>query len=348
MTAKREGDASPQEGDAGARGREAESPTHAAGPPAPRAIDPGEEPPPFDVETDPRDALPVSREELRAYLGRRDTLVRMLARAAKSVAQQDVQEVVNDVCANLLASDALPPNHGAMPAWVEGAVAKHIATRIRKRKRRAKYEAPLETPEDAIADERQPDDEETVAELETQRAWMEKELANHPEDAELYEVLYKGGRELTYAEAAVMLGISKAAVQKRANRLREKYAELRRKYVLRVGILATLILLVAAVALAYVIRRLTEPPPEQAPPPPPTATASAPLSTPLDVAELRQKALDACDAKRWDECVEGLNRARDLDPAGDRSDPRVQEARDAAAKALLQRDKDKGGAPPKR
>jgi hypothetical protein len=47
----------------------------------------------------------------------------------------------------------------------------------------------------------------------------------------------------------------------------------------------------------------------------------------------RRVALQACDAERWAECIDGLDAARKLDPAGD-ADESVQRARAAAAEHL--------------
>jgi hypothetical protein len=48
---------------------------------------------------------------------------------------------------------------------------------------------------------------------------------------------------------------------------------------------------------------------------------------------LRQAASWACAASLWDDCVDKLDKARDLDPAGD-GDPNVEDLRDEADKAL--------------
>jgi hypothetical protein len=48
---------------------------------------------------------------------------------------------------------------------------------------------------------------------------------------------------------------------------------------------------------------------------------------------IREMALKECDAKKWDPCRDGLNRARELDPKGD-ADARVQKAWEAMGDAL--------------
>lgn len=53
-------------------------------------------------------------------------------------------------------------------------------------------------------------------------------------------------------------------------------------------------------------------------------------------ATLREEALDACDARRWEECGRKLDEAKDLDPAGE-DEPRVVAARKAIAEAAKPR-----------
>ena len=60
-----------------------------------------------------------------------------------------------------------------------------------------------------------------------------------------------------------------------------------------------------------------------------------PVPTPSQVAqEQRSQALRACDSQLWKECLEGLDHAATIDPAGD-ADPRVQHARAGARQHLL-------------
>jgi hypothetical protein len=67
-------------------------------------------------------------------------------------------------------------------------------------------------------------------------------------------------------------------------------------------------------------------------------TVAAPYPGPSMAEELRERAFAACDAQRWDECLQGLDAARDRDPSGEQ-DARVREYRQRAESAL------KGGPP---
>jgi hypothetical protein len=54
---------------------------------------------------------------------------------------------------------------------------------------------------------------------------------------------------------------------------------------------------------------------------------------PAEAKVLRDKAFTSCDAQRWDECLRGINAARDLDLAGEQN-PRVKDYRQRAETAL--------------
>jgi hypothetical protein len=100
---------------------------------------------------------------------------------------------------------------------------------------------------------------------------------------------------------------------------------------------------VAAAATAGVATYLaTRPPPEtpdvkpkdaEAPKPPKPAPSATPV---VDVTKLRAEALAACARGEYEECLNGLDQAKDADPAGD-VDPRIQAARKKANDARAAR-----------
>jgi hypothetical protein len=92
-------------------------------------------------------------------------------------------------------------------------------------------------------------------------------------------------------------------------------------------------LLAAVVGGVFVVGRLLVP----APPAPPIATSTPPdrssaptAPEPSSPEELRRAASDACDGKRWSECLGFLDQAERLDPGGD-ANLRVQRMRGDAA-----------------
>jgi hypothetical protein len=83
--------------------------------------------------------------------------------------------------------------------------------------------------------------------------------------------------------------------------------------------------------LLYAALRPPPAPPPPSPEPPPSVPAPVDSVVPdlVAAADLRLKATVACDAKRWDDCLAYLDRARALDPAGDDA-PAVKATRDRA------------------
>ena len=66
----------------------------------------------------------------------------------------------------------------------------------------------------------------------------------------------------------------------------------------------------------------------------PDHSVAEPLPTPRERAvRLRALASEACDRSQWQDCLDRLDEAQPLDPAGDR-DPAIQDLRDLAKVAL--------------
>jgi hypothetical protein len=101
-----------------------------------------------------------------------------------------------------------------------------------------------------------------------------------------------------------------------------------------------LVVLMVALFLGLLFKHMRHRPKDDlgipSPKPAPTAVAPSPEPTAPPQAqadELRQRAQDACDAKRWETCLRDLDAASDLDPNGDEL-PAVKELRKAAENAL--------------
>lgn len=106
----------------------------------------------------------------------------------------------------------------------------------------------------------------------------------------------------------------------------------RRRRPVPLWLAAAAVVAAGAGALAYVeLRTPPAPPPVPTLPPPPSP---APTQDPLLVsaADLRASAFAACKDLRWADCVADLDRAKELDPAGDGA-PEVVAARRRAREA---------------
>jgi hypothetical protein len=99
---------------------------------------------------------------------------------------------------------------------------------------------------------------------------------------------------------------------------------------------------VGGAALAYVHWGAAPSPVTAPSAPPSTPTAPTPPPSALPVAaraaKYRERALAACQGHMWQPCLEDLDRARELDPAGE-SDPAVQAARQEAERWLTPEEK---------
>jgi DNA-directed RNA polymerase specialized sigma24 family protein len=128
-----------------------------------------------------------------------------------------------------------------------------------------------------------------------------------------------------YVALAQEFGVSQQALRVRAHRKRTLLRERWARYVAS-GIpgLAVVILLVYALAHRKDDRGHEI-----------TADTSAPYrpSRREQALSLRKAATKACAASLWDDCVDKLEKARELDPAGD-TDPNIQDLRDEANQAL--------------
>ncbi len=150
--------------------------------------------------------------------------------------------------------------------------------------------------------------------------WAERELPEG-EGAErtLGWLLREGeGEKLEHIARAEALPAPR--VRQRITRLRKHFRE---RWSLQWATLLVLALLVGAGV--WCVRRFTSPHP---------TIAREPTVPKLERARLaRRRALDECRDARYRECLDGLDRARTLDPSGDGSNA-VKRARVAAANAL--------------
>ncbi len=154
--------------------------------------------------------------------------------------------------------------------------------------------------------------EETLAAIESQAAddEMDDVLAMTPEERR--RELAAAGFDLAAndAKADALHAATQAAPTSTAT-----VVPIRTRRALRV-----VALLAAVFAIAGLVTILARRDPNVALPHPDTPSPSdEPTQAQRAAAELRKQAAAACDAKKVEECVDRINEARDLDPAGDMS-----------------------------
>lgn len=261
-------------------------------------------------EPTPRDR--VADAELRRAL---------VAMVRGRVPSHEVDEIVQATLTDAFASRGAPVEPDALERWVRG-IARH---KVADYHRRARREVVVEP--DTLASARVTD--HSAHEAADLLRWAERESDR---DETLDWLLREGDGEKLQTIAR--------EEKVPAARVRQRVARLRRHF--RARWAAQLAAALALAVVAFFLGRGSHPRvPVALTPPVPSAAPSvaapsvpAPTVTPeTGAVELRQFALDLCIKREWTACLDGLERAAHLDPAGDSSEV-VKEARRLATAAL--------------
>lgn len=251
------------------------------------------------------------------------------------VPADEVDDIVQSTLADALASKHAPADRADVQPWVYGIARNKIADFYRRSRR--------ELPHDPALADAVPAADAAPSTARDLLRWATKELpAVEGAESTLEWMLREGSGERLETIAA------EAKVP--APRVRQRVARMRRhfraRWAAQLAAVACLVTLTILVILALVRSRgddIAVPAPSfsQAPVPPPLAPPpreedSREARDLNDAKELRRAALVECEAKDWRRCLDGLDAAKRLDPAGDAAEP-VQRARRAANDALEKR-----------
>ena len=223
-----------------------------------------------------------------------------------------MDDIVQSVLADALASSRAPEEPDQIRRWVFG-IARH---KVADYFRRSGREGPTSTP----LDETVPADSAPLSARDLLR-WAEQELpdGDHAESTLKWMMREAAGDKLeSIAEEE----------QVPAPRVRQRVARLRRHFRERWALAAAVVAVVVVGAAGVALLELR--------PEPVDIVREMPSvePTPLQRAnELRRLAFDHCDAGRWQRCLDDLDQAAAVDPAGDRAEP-VRAARQRAAAGL--------------
>lgn len=237
----------------------------------------------------------------------------------RKVPAADVDDVVQMVLLDALASTTAPEGDEALQKWLMGVARHKIADFHRKGSR----EKPAELPD-------LPTVPAPVEEHELVR-WAEREAGKSSKDgARTLAWMAREGEGDKLEHIAAEEKLPAATVRQRVSRMRRF---MRERWLAEVAAVALLGL------LAFVVyRALREEPPIAEKDPPAPAPTAAPDTPRQRALALREAALEACDDREFLRCERALDDARALDPDGE-AEPAIEDARRkiAASKAAPQR-----------
>jgi len=232
----------------------------------------------------------------------------------RRVPDSEVADLVQTVLCAAVGAARIPAGHEDLRRWLIG-IARH---KIADHRRAAGRERPTESPQIAV--------EPAPFEARDLVSWAEREASAAFQAEQTLAWMALEGEGETLATIASEEQLPPPRVRKRVSRLRRT---LRRRWLAELG-------LVAGVGLAALLAWQLWTPNKVS-----TARPAMPTIMPDPGVEhaqaLREAALRACEHQDWSACLQGLDRAKDLDPAGDRS----------AAVGAARRRATEGLAPPK-
>lgn len=256
----------------------------------------------------PKSEEPLADPALRQFL---------LDFVRKRVSPADADDIVQTVLCEALVAKARPAEATELRKYLLG-IARHKVADAHRRRAREEVREVLELPEGPA-----PVEEASLL------RWAEKQAPATEEAQKTLAWMAREGEGEKLETIAAEEKVPAARVRQRVSRMRRWMKE---RWLAELAAVAALA--VAALVLWKFLRRPPEPEVMPVPAPDKTAPLPPPEVTPLERARaLRAEALKKCDAADHRGCLEGLDEARRLDPAGD-LEPAVQQARERAQRAL--------------
>lgn len=247
--------------------------------------------------TQPSSSSPIG-PDLRAAL---------VAMVRKRVPESDVEDIVQATLTEAIVSPHAPTESDALRRWLFG-VAKNKVADFHRRRGRESFDLP------EVAGAPAPHQEADLL------RWAQKNLPPGEDAQKTLDWMLREGDGEKLESIAESEHVPAPRVRQRVSRLRR---HLKTHWQREVAMLAALGVLVTAIVLW--LRKEEKPQP----------IVHDPTIAPLDprAEQLRKDGLDLCGKAQWKDCLDKLDDAKRLDPAGD-TRPEVKRARDDAAKAL--------------
>jgi DNA-directed RNA polymerase specialized sigma24 family protein len=226
----------------------------------------------------------------------------LIAMVRKRVPESEVEDIVQQTLTEALESPHAPEENEALRKWIFG-VAKNKVVDYHRRAGRETFEVP-----DV------PGGPAPHVEADMLR-WAERHLPEGDDNKATLEWMLREGEGEKLESIAASEKLPAPRVRQRVSRLRRHFKE---NWKREVALLAALG--VAITALVLLLNQKKDP-----------IIAIEPVDP--RAVPMRHDALQKCAARAYQECLDGLDAAKRLDPAGDTT-PEVQRARREADKAL--------------
>ena len=225
----------------------------------------------------------------------------LVAMVRKRVPESEVEDIVQATLADAIESPHAPKDSESLRRWIFG-VAKNKVVDYHRRAGRETFEMP------EVAGKPAPHAEADLL------RWAEKHLPPGDENKTTLDWMLREGEGEKLEWIAETEKVPAPRVRQRVSRLRR---HLKSHWQKEVALLAALGVLVTILVL---VLRDKEPEPIA-------------NEDPARAEELRKFGIEKCLASDWKQCIEKLDEAKRLDPAGD-TRPEVRQARENAKKAL--------------
>jgi DNA-directed RNA polymerase specialized sigma24 family protein len=251
----------------------------------------------------------------KAELGSTELRLMLERFARRRVRGEDVDDLVQTVLCDALAAPVVPESASELRRWLIG-IARHKIADLHRRRGRERL-GPLPEP----AEPAPPIEERALV------GWAERQAPRTPDAQQTLDWLAREGEGEKLATIADDERLPAAQIRQRVSRLRRL---LRERWVAELAAVAAVALLVLGI---WRLTRTDERGPE-AIRPEPIETLTPPERPPVERARaLRAEATAECNREQWPRCIELLDEAARLDPAGDEL-PAVEQLRQRAAAAM--------------
>lgn len=237
-----------------------------------------------------------------------DLRAALVAMVKKRVPESEVEDIVQQALTEALESPHAPQETEAFRRWIFG-VTKHKVIDYHRRAGRETFDLP------EVAGNAAPHVEADML------RWAARNIPEGTENEKTLDWMLREGEGEKLESIAASEKMPAPRVRQRVSRLRR---HLKDNWQREVALLAALGVVIGAIVFLFVRAHGTSDDPN--------INRDPNVADPRAF-EMRKRALEQCNQSKWKECVDGLDEAKRLDPAGDTAPP-VTRAREDAAKAL--------------